>query len=245
MASQQQLADAQRVEQARISAEMTRKVLALWLASYEPRNPTVWRAVLEALQALVLLFRGESSRSAANYYLAAREASGVSGLLVPRIAPVAPRELVEVTARVTGQRAYERSLASGVETERARRNSGVLVAGAMSRIALDGGRRTILDAVDEDREAIGWARIADANPCAFCSMLVSRGPVFSEDTASFQAHAHCGCIAAPVFARDEVWLEHGKDLYEQWKAATAGTSGKDALKAWRRYWDGRNAPEKG
>lgn len=240
MASQNQLAEEQRVEQAAISAETTQRVLALWLATYEPGNSQVWQAIVEALQALVSLFRGRSARSAANYFLATREAAGVSGLHVPRLAPEAPRELVEATARITGAHAYGRALTGGVPVEQARRTAGVQVAGAVSRIALDGGRKTIINAVDDDREAIGWARVGDANPCAFCSMLISRGPVYSEETAKFQAHPHCACIAAPVWSRDEAWLGHSKDLYKQWKTATAGHSGKDAIRAWRRYWEGRD-----
>lgn len=245
MATQTQLAEAYRAEQARVSAEATRDVLTLWLATYEPGNSQVWRRLIDALRALISGFRGRSSRAAVAYYLNARSHARAPGLLVPKMAPDAPAELVEVTAQVTGARAYGRSLSSGMTVEQARRNAGVQLSGAASRIALDAGRQTILDAVDEDREAVGWIRITDAKPCAFCSMLASRGPVYQEDTASFQAHAHCACIAAPVFSRDEAWLGHSEDLYQQWKKVTAGESGKDALRAWRRYWDNRDEPSGG
>lgn len=243
MATQTQLAERYRAEQARLSAEVTRDVLALWLATYEPGNSQVWRRLLDALHVLISGFRGRSSRAAVNYYLNARSLAKAPGLLVPKMAPDAPAELVEVTAQVTGARAYGRSLSSGMTADQARRNAGVQLSGAASRIALDAGRQTILDAVDEDREAIGWIRITDAKPCAFCSMLASRGPSYlSQETASFQAHAHCACIAAPVFSRDEAWLGHSEDLYQQWKTVTAGESGKDALRAWRRHWEGRDRP---
>ena len=243
MATQTQLAEAHRVEQARLSAETTRDVLALWLATYEPRNPGVWRALVAALMALVGRFRRESSRAAVAYYLESRGQARVPGLYVPRPAPEAPSALVEATAQITGARAYGRALTADVPETQARQNAGVQLAGAMARIALDAGRQTILDAVDDDREAIGWARIGDANPCAFCAMLISRGPVYDENTASFQAHAHCACIAAPVWSRDEAWLGHSEDLYEQWKRVTAGESGAGARRAWRRHWDNRDAAD--
>lgn len=240
MATQTQLAEAQRVEQARLSAEVTRDVLALWLATYEPRAPAVWRALIAALAAIVNRFRNESSRSAISYYMESRSAARVPGLFVPRPAPEPPRELIEATAQITGARAYGRAAGRNLPEARAMQNSGVQVAGALARITLDAGRQTILSAVEEDREAIGWIRITDANPCAFCSMLASRGAVFSEDTVSFQAHAHCACIGAPVWSRDEAWLGHSEDLYQQWKRETAGHSGKDAIRAWRRYWNNRD-----
>ena len=244
MATQTQLAEAQRAEQARLSAEVTREVLAVWLATYEPSSPRVWRALVAALIALVARFRGRSSRSAVGYYLESRGAARVPGLYVPRAAPEALPQLIEATAQIAGARAYGRSLTAGMQHAQARQNAGVQLSGAMSRIALDAGRQTILDAVAEDREAIGWIRITDADPCAFCAMLTSRGPVYDEDTVAFQAHAHCACIGAPVWSRDEAWLGHSEELYQQWKRATAGESGKGALRAWRRYWNNRDASER-
>lgn len=243
MATQTQLAEAYRVEQARTSAEATRDVLALWLATYQPGNPAVWRALVAALVALVTRFRSRSSREAIAYYVNSRGMARAPGLHVPRPAMEPPRALIETTARITGARAYGRSLTARMPETRALQNAGVQIAGAMSRIALDAGRQTVMAAVAEDREAIGWIRITDADPCAFCSMLAGRGPVFSEDTADFQAHAHCACIAAAVWSRDEAWLGHSEDLYQQWKRETAGESGKDAIRAWRRYWDGRDKSE--
>ncbi len=239
MATQDQLAEAYRVEQARLSAEATRAVLELWLAMYEPGNSQVWRAFLVALTTLINALRGRSSQSAVIYYLESRRSARAPRSFAPRVAPAPLLELIEATAQVTGPRAYGRSISAGMLQEQARRNAGVQIAGAASRIVLDAGRQTILDAVEEDREAIGWIRITDATPCAFCAMLSGRGPVFSEGTASFQAHAHCACIAAPVWSRDEAWLGHSEDLYQQWKVVTEGESGPDALRAWRRYWNNR------
>lgn len=243
VATQSQLAEAYRVEQARVSAEATRAALALWLTSYEPGSPGAWRALLAALVALIRRWRAESSRLAVTYYMESRSEAGVPGLYVPRPAPDPPLALIEATAQIAGARAYGRSLTANQGETRARQNSGVQLAGATARIALDAGRQTVLDAVDDDREAIGWIRITDADPCAFCAMLSSRGPVFSEDTAHFQAHAHCACMAAPVYSRDEAWLGHSEDLYQQWKRETAGESGKDAIRAWRRYWNNRDQTE--
>jgi hypothetical protein len=246
MATLDQLAEAQRVEQARVSAEAARAALVLWLSTYQPGDSQRWRTLIAAFRALLTGFRGRSSRSAVAYYMVARGVARVPGLHVPTMAPDARPDLVEATLQIAGARAYGRSLSSGMTVEQARRNAGVQLAGAASRIALDAGRQTILGAVDEDPEAIGWARITDKDPCAFCSMLASRGPSYlSEETASFKAHSHCACIAAPVFSRDEAWLGHSKDLYEQWKRETAGESGKDALRVWRRYWDNRDKPEGG
>lgn len=140
----------------------------------------------------------------------------------------------------TGLGAFLHSVKAGQEIEQAKQNAGVQLSGAASKMVVDAGRDTIQQAVRDDEDAIGWARVTDAKPCAFCAMLASRGPAYkSRKTASFQAHNHCACVAVPVFSEDEVWLQHGQDLAAQWQKATAGKTGKDAMIAWRRHWEGR------
>ena len=47
------------------------------------------------------------------------------------------------------------------------------------------GRRTIIRAVDNDPKVIGWARVQGGeDSCAFCMMLISRGPVYNRDDPS-------------------------------------------------------------
>lgn len=49
----------------------------------------------------------------------------------------------------------------------------------------NGGRRTLLDAAKSDKVVRGWARVAGGGEsCAFCEMLISRGPVYKEASDS-------------------------------------------------------------
>lgn len=125
----------------------------------------------------------------------------------------------------------------------------------------NGGRRTIRNAVERDGNALGWARVATGREtCAFCLMLVSRGPVYqdaesaglnADDTTAMQIldegdteafnelmtrfHPNCDCKVVPVFDKND-W--QGRDDYlearEMWKDVTKGFSGRDALNAFRR-----------
>lgn len=125
----------------------------------------------------------------------------------------------------------------------------------------NGGRRTILRAVETDRSVKGWARVATGREtCAFCMMMVSRGPVYlsaesagldADDTTAQQLweegdeaalnelakrwHPGCDCKVVPVFDRKN-WP--GRDAYLEaerlWIKATKGYRGKDALNALRR-----------
>lgn len=101
------------------------------------------------------------------------------------------------------------------------------------------GTDSIRDATEKDPVATGWARVhtGPKQPCAFCRMLISRGPVYrSEETAHFVAHNGCTCLPVPMFKGRKHW--DGRDQYleyrKQWDELTAGHSGDNALNAFRR-----------
>jgi hypothetical protein len=71
--------------------------------------------------------------------------------------------------------------------------------GAMARLVLNAGRETVTRTTVNDSRAAGWQRVLGGGGCDFCRMLSSRGDVYSEETAGFEAHDHCGCSAEPVY----------------------------------------------
>jgi hypothetical protein len=108
------------------------------------------------------------------------------------------------------------------------------------RHARDAGREAVVDAARNDPAALGYARRAlSGNPCAFCLMLVSRGPVYKDASAALRRdgesepyHDGCSCLAVPVFNRQS-WpgRDEADELERQWREH-GGT-----LAAWRRYID--------
>lgn len=75
---------------------------------------------------------------------------------------------------------------------------GSLLLGGVQRRIANFDRLTITESSVADPSARGWMRVG-AGECDFCSMLLSRGAVYSEDTADFQAHDNCRCSAVPEF----------------------------------------------
>lgn len=71
--------------------------------------------------------------------------------------------------------------------------------GAVTRLALDGDRETVLESIRTDKVARGYQRITEGNACAFCDMLAGRGAVYGEESSTFQAHDHCACSSEPAF----------------------------------------------
>lgn len=59
-------------------------------------------------------------------------------------------------------------------------NALVRSSSAAVRQALKGGRGVTNEVMRKDRKVIGFARVTDANPCAFCALLASRGAVYGK-----------------------------------------------------------------
>ena len=110
-----------------------------------------------------------------------------------------------------------------------------LLAGRMPRQAMAAGRGVV--ARSAAAHGGRWRRVADVQPCAWCAMLVTQGPVYrSEVTATTTGsggayHNHCGCGAEEIFgtwhptARERSWI----DAYN-----ATGLTGADAAAAMRR-----------
>lgn len=90
------------------------------------------------------------------------------------------------------------------------------VDGIASRLVTDVGRGAVVDAAAEDRQAVGVARVAAPDACAFCRVMAIRGVVYkNEQTAGrranakfvgageFKYHSHCRCWTVPYFEGQE------------------------------------------
>lgn len=66
------------------------------------------------------------------------------------------------------------------------------VVSAPLKEAENAGRRTMMWAVEDDAQVMGWARVEGGeSSCGFCAMLISRGPVYkSADTSGLKAKSN-------------------------------------------------------
>lgn len=206
----------------------------------------------QLISLLIPVIQAQAARSAAvsrSYYVVYRRAENVTeGSPPPFTLPPQPEaEKLVKSLYVTGEAQTRKSLAAGMPPEQAREAAIVRMSGAASRHALDGGRTALLDAIEEDTAAVGWTRVTDANPCAFCVMLASRGPSYlSAETAGFQAHDHCACFPEPTFKTGpEGWSNQALDHRATWEEAQelARERGESTgLNALRRFLDGNVTP---
>ena len=247
-AEQQRLAAQYQAEQRVVASTLTQDIVTLLMALFALDDPDgSWNALKTALKALIRDRRGQSARIAGPYYRRLRAEASVSGEAI--LAP--PRELderrVDEALNGAGLFVYRRSLKLGATPDQARDRSAVTLSGTASRLALEGGRDVIEGTIMGDDDALGWARIGDGDPCGWCAMLISRGGVYKSAKAAGDSryggekyHDHDGCQAVPIFDRSSPYEQAAEELYDQWKRVTAGHSGAEARRVWRRYWENRD-----
>lgn len=120
---------------------------------------------------------------------------------------------------------------------------GSIGSGTVDFAGMDAGRDAILGAIKGDRLVLAVARGTGPNPCAFCSMLASRGFVFKseasagvgEDETIKKYHIHCHCYPIYKFVKVSELPPLSQYFKTMWPIVTEGYSGNDARKAWRRW----------
>lgn len=174
------------------------RLLALWRIVDIDNLDTVETFSIAAVPVVDAGF-GRSSVVSAGYYQSARP-PGITTVTVPTLAPPIATQTVDLL-RGAGLAGIVNGRRRGMEPSRAMRNGFVKVAGSAASLVLSGGRETLLAATRQDPAATGrWQRVSGATSCEFCSMLAGRGFAYSEETADFAAHDHCGCSIEPEFA---------------------------------------------
>lgn len=231
------LSDEYRVNQSRLSAQTVARMLLLWrLIDPQRLEETVpeWQTAVLAL----LPRQAETSEALARRYFREFSVAETGRIFDGTIPPVGFDD-ESVRARLTwaGPGQIGNQLRTGKPIDEAAQAAGVFAARYAQQIVADVGRRTVQSGIRTDRRALGYQRVTDGDPCAFCALLASRGPVYKRSTGGFQAHPSCGCTAEPVYSETTA-LPPGaaewRDLYSE-----AAQGQPEPLKAFRRAYENR------
>lgn len=240
-----------------LRAAFLRDMLALWPLL---RSDDLSSSSPDWLRLSILLvhrYRDTASAIAQQYVERARllETGRPLGASLP--ASQMPDEQIMRTLLHTGPGALSRSRTQGATPEQARESALTQSMQAASRLVLDGARSVVERTVTADSAALGWMRVTDGDPCAFCAMLASRGAVYKSresagavdartvyggDAKGFTStwHNGCGCQIVPVFSRSVVLPEANRKAADLWKRSTSGLSTSEAMRAFRRAVEGRS-----
>ena len=213
------LARAHMAKQVTDAATVQAALARLWEQTIDPADAARTFAIFqERAVPLIMAGRSISKGEAQRYFEAVHNLSGLSS------------ELADVYDYQWPERAAKSSLsaASGKAIARAEL---LTASGAPSAATFEVAKRAMLASakrqmLNAGRERITgltrtsgygrWARVSDGAPCAFCLMLVGRGPVYTHDSVRFRAHDGCGCSARPVLANESGWTpqaREARDLY--------------------------------
>lgn len=239
----------QRKQQDRITAEATLTAVVLLRAFIAAGAPLAGLAELvSALYPSVVRGRRLSHGLAVESYLLQHPSPSTAirplaeTIDPPHYEPAALRQALERTTQKRERLTGEDS------TERGRRLVVADASAAVARHIEMAPRETTMYLVEADDEALGWARVASGREtCAFCTLLISRGPVYKSKAVAERTtvrsskgegrryHDRCDCIAVPVFDEErwpgrQQWL----DAERLWIDSTRGLSGAEARKAFRR-----------
>lgn len=145
---------------------------------------------------------------------------------------------VEIDLNIAGPIGQKSKIGKGKTPDEARDASLVESSGAATRHVLTGGRRSLLTLLQGDPQVKRWIRVTDGDPCYFCAMLASRGPVYlTEDSAGFSAHDHCACTAEPVYSAGAPWPGRAQEFHRLWREHIHRRySGAEARRQWRRIY---------
>ena len=132
-------------------------------------------------------------------------------------------------------------------------SSGDHAGAAGARHVGNGAREQIQDSAKADRRAIGWIRVTSGEPCYFCAMLASRGPVYSVDSfddsdalfdgaGHHKVHDNCGCSMRQVYTRKaDEYPQLNVDLELGWRDLTDKLGHSPSLEEWRNNYEGSTA----
>ncbi|MFE1361320.1 VG15 protein [Streptomyces harbinensis] len=192
-----------------------------------------WERISPAVRREILL--GQSALAAlARTYLRAHAAAEGVRLEPVVVEPNTPQ--VDTSLFVTGPVAFKEAMAAHADETAAVRAMATQLEGSATRLLMEGPRQTTTRTFQERRVVEGWRRVAAGRGCAFCLMLVGRGAIYSRTSVHFRSHDHCRCTGVLVYRRESE-PPQVRRLQEQWREATAGLTGADAVNAWRRYVD--------
>lgn len=182
-------------QQVAVKAQMVRDAAKLWRL-WTPGSRASWDDMTETAYAIIAARHAVSSAAAARYFetlSAIQTGRRERVVLAERLDP----ERVAKSLAATGLVGTFTAKARGASMQAAAQVGFTRFAGAASKLALSGGRETVVASSIASTRALGFQRVTSGDACMFCQGIADEGVL---DAGEFAAHDHCSCTAEPVFA---------------------------------------------
>ncbi len=225
------LTEAHRLRQLQLRALTARDLRRIWSALDPKRVGPTWAAVEPAIVATIQARRPLSSGLSTRYFSEFHEAEQARGEAAVRTASRLTRDDIVPNLRLLGPSIIRRDGDLNIAFSN--------IEGEVARQVLNGGREALTESIQATRYCLGYVRVSDGNPCAFCAMLIGRGPVYRQEAAFFKAHRKCGCTAEPVYRYDQPLPGGGKSerYAELYQSIPNGLTSRETRAEFRRRYD--------
>jgi hypothetical protein len=228
-----ELTEANRVGQLAIAAQADIEARALWSRLHVSNLDASTPAWMAANIAVLRRRFGQSVDMAASYVGDYREAEiGTDAGKV--VAPTFSASEEAGVLLLAGPVRVKLLVGRGMNPDAAHAAGLKKFTGLMRRQVLSGGRQLIDLTTHADTQAVGWRRVSDGNPCTFCAMLCSRGPVYRSAAVAapiagsgLEYHGHCGCTAEIVYGEWKPTPEEKRYIDEYDRAAREANAAGD------------------
>jgi hypothetical protein len=246
------IAEMARTAQITLRARMYEDVIRLWPALDKARLPETFPGWVSAMAALTRDYHHQSAQTAGVFYEASRARALLPVVHPGTVTAVLPTpavvQLPPAPADEWMRRAYGFSGPGMLQKDTVQPGTALSTTlGTAGRITAEGGRLTVIETVAQDPKAVGWYRVTDGKPCAFCAMLASRGIVYKKHSfdgsndrfvgdGEFKAHNHCACISMPAFSRSQALPESTQTAQRIYAESTGDATGAGKLAAFRKAW---------
>lgn len=196
--------------------------------------------------ALVQHYSAANVAISADYYERSRLRVGIRfGFTVPHIEPPSV-ESIEQSVRGALDPLWQPT-GSVLDYNEAIASAQGRVEENVEKIAADAGRNELIEAIENDRYARGFARVARPGACSFCLLLASRGAVYktAESAGQISAssiwpdakgfvnryHVGCRCTIQPLFGPAYEAPVHVRDALALYIESTKNVNGSKAKQA--------------
>ncbi|HOY80498.1 MAG TPA: ADP-ribosyltransferase [Rhodoglobus sp.] len=183
----------------------------LWQTMDPAKGAAAMEHWLELQVELSGVFDGKSAALAADYIKKFRIAEGFPGGPIVGMQDF-DEEWAKKSMSYNGSNKVQSLINQGMSPAAAMAKVAPIAMAAAQRLTLGGGRRVLDQSALANPVSSGWRRVSSGSACAFCAMLVSRGPAYkSEKSAGAGRHWHkkCGCTVEEIF--DDAWTPTEKE----------------------------------
>ncbi len=246
--SENQEVESHYATQAALSAALLAALRRLWPAIEPLSDSASMEFYRDGVAGLVERFAQASISLSADYFEDMRAQAGISTAFRTPIVDPPPRSLVD--AGLDWAQSAKTQMDDYAAQFQAR------VEAATQKAVADAGRSQVIAAVEGDDLALGFARVAKPDACAFCLTLAIRrtrpkegaparpGVYKSRETAGQlppnevgainRYHDNCNCVVVPVFSMDYELEPHLAEAERFYADATANSESGQLLNDFRR-----------